>query len=92
MTDYATQFADLLERIAVRVRALSVDRAHRAITIVSLALPTLVLALLGLAFLYLTILSALEIALGTAGAYGLLAGLFLVGGLLAWRSRTKDFT
>lgn len=90
MTEYAERFADFLESVATRIRALSVDRANRAITIVSLALPALVLAVIGIVLIFVTIYTALAIPLGPTGAYAIMAGLFLVAGLLAWGRRTKE--
>lgn len=55
----------------------------------SLAAPLLVLALLTLVFMFMTIHGALAIPLTSAGAFGVLAGLFAVGGALAWRKRSQ---
>lgn len=92
MSEYAARFADFLEAIATKVRSMTADRANRAITIVSLAIPIKVLALMGTVFLFMTIHGALAAPLGSAAAFGIIAGLFLVGGLLAWGKRTKDTT
>jgi len=69
---------------------MTVDRIARGVTMVSLALPLLVLALLTVVFLFLTIYGALAIPLTDAGAFGVMAGLFALGGALAWRRRSHQ--
>ena len=69
---------------------MTVDRIARGVTMVSLALPLLVLALLTVVFLFLTIHGALAIPLTDAGAFGVMAGLFALGGALAWRRRSHQ--
>jgi protein-S-isoprenylcysteine O-methyltransferase Ste14 len=87
MEDLAPRFADLLESSAAKVRALTVDRARRGITIASLAVPALVLGLFAVVFLFMTIHSALAILVGQWIAYGIQAGLFALGGALLWTKR-----
>jgi MYXO-CTERM domain-containing protein len=90
MEDLPRRLAELLESVATRVRAMTVDRIARGVTMVSLALPLLVLALLTVVFLFLTIHGALAIPLTDAGAFGVMAGLFALGGALAWRRRSHQ--
>lgn len=90
MEDLPRRLAELLESVATRVRAMTVDRIARGVTMVSLALPLLVLALLTVVFLFLTIHGALAIPLTDAGAFGVMAGLFALGGVLAWRRRSHQ--
>ena len=90
MDDWPTRLADLLEAVATRVRALTVDRAAKAIKVVSLALPILVLVSVAVVFLFMTIHGALAIPLGSAGAFGVIGGLFLVGGAFVWTRRTRS--
>ncbi len=90
MSEYASKFAEFLESSAAKVRALTVDRANRALTIVSLAIPILVLVLIGTVFLFMTIHGAIAAPLGSAAAFGIMSGLFLIAGLFAWKNRTKD--
>jgi hypothetical protein len=89
MEELPRRLAELLETVATRVRAMTVDRIARAVTMASLALPVLVLALLAVVFLFMTIHGALAIPLTDAGAYGVLSGLFAIGGALAWRKRSN---
>lgn len=90
MEDFPARFADLLESVATKARALTVDRAARVITMAALALPVAVLAVLGIVYLFLTIHGALAIPLGSAGASGVMGGLFVVAGALLWRKRIAD--
>ncbi len=88
MDDFPVRLADLLESITARVRALTVDRAEKAVTIVSLSFAAVTLALLAVVFLFMTIHGALAVPLGTWGAFAVMGGLFLVGGALVWSKRT----
>lgn len=90
MEDLPRRLAELLETVATRVRAMTVDRIARGVTVASLAVPLLVLAALTVVFLFMTIHKALAIPLTSAGAYGVLMGLFALGGALAWRKRAPE--
>lgn len=90
MEDFPTRLADLLEGFATKVRALTVDRATKAVTLISMAIPLVVFALLAVVFLFMTIHGALAIPLTDAGAHAVMAGLFAVGGVLLWRKRTRE--
>ncbi|HSJ28121.1 MAG TPA: hypothetical protein VLB67_07900 [Acidimicrobiia bacterium] len=90
MEDLPRRLAELLETVASRVRAMTVDRVAKGVTVASLGIPLLVLALLTVVFLFMTIHGALAIPLSDAGAFGVLTGLFALGGAFAWRKRTDD--
>lgn len=93
MDDFATRFADLLEKSAGKVRALTVDRLDRGIKIASLGLVAATLALIALVYLVRSIFVAVSVPLGVLGAYALFGGLFVVAGTVAWvmrKSRPKD--
>jgi hypothetical protein len=85
--DLAPRFADLLESTAAKVRALTVDRAEKAVKIAALALSAIVFGILALVFLVMTIHAMLRILAGPWGAYGIEAGLFLVVGAFLWGKR-----
>lgn len=85
---FATRYADFLEQVAVRVRSLTIDRVLKAVRVVALALPALVLALMAVIFLLLTIHGALAIPLGHWAAFAVEGGLFLLAGTLLWRKRS----
>jgi archaellum biogenesis protein FlaJ (TadC family) len=89
MEDFPTRFADLLESIAKRVRALTTDRVSKWIRLSSLGLVAATLGMMAVIFLLLTIYGALAIPLGPDGAFGLLGGLLLVAGIVLWSKRSK---
>jgi hypothetical protein len=90
MEDLPRRLAELLETVAIRVRSMTIDRIARVVTAASLAIPLAVFGLLAVIFLFLTLHAALAIPLTPAGAHGVLAGLFAVGGALMWRKRSHD--
>jgi hypothetical protein len=83
------RFADLLESIAARVRALTVDRVRKWIRVSALGLVAATLGMMAVVFLLLTIYGALAIPLGSYGAFGVLGALVLVGGIFLWIRRSK---
>lgn len=90
MDDFPTRLASLLESTAAKARALTVDRAASAVRLTTLAIIAAAFGLMAVVFLFLTIYSALEIPLKEWGAFGVLAGLFAIGGMLLWAKRPKD--
>lgn len=87
MEEYAARFADLLEQVATRVRAMTVDRIAKAIHLGGLGILTLTLALAGLGFLIYAIFGALEIPLTTAGAWAVFATILVAAGTVMWIKR-----
>lgn len=90
MEDLPRRLAELLETVATRIRSLTIDRVARGVTVAALAIPLSAFALLAVIFLLMTIYGALAIPLTDAGAYGVLAGLFGIGGALLWRKRSQN--
>jgi hypothetical protein len=90
MPEFAARLADFLESIASKARALSVDRANRAIVIAGLGLPIVVLVSIAVVFVFMTLHGALAVPLGDAAAFGILAGLFGLAGALVWSKRNKE--
>ena len=84
---YSARFADLLEGIARRVRAVTVERLATAITFTALGVGVVLLLLAGLVLACVGIFRLLAIGVGTAGAYAIFGGLFLGAGWLIWRGR-----
>ena len=83
------RFADLLESIASRVRALTIDRVRKWIRVSALGLVAGTLGMMAVVFLLLTIYGALAIPLGSDGAFGVLGALVLAGGTFLWIRRSK---
>lgn len=90
MHEYATRFADLLEQVATRVRAMTVDRIARYIKLTGLGILTAALALTSVVFLVWTIFGALEIPLTTAGAFAVFGVVLIVAGGILWFTRSRD--
>ncbi|HKY48913.1 MAG TPA: hypothetical protein VJQ79_13120 [Acidimicrobiia bacterium] len=89
MEDFPARFADFLESIATRVRALTTDRVSKWIRVSSMGLVAATLGMMAVIFLLLTIYGALAIPLGPDGAFGLLGGLLLAAGVVIWSKRNK---
>jgi len=87
MEEYAARFADLLEQVANRVRAMTVDRIAKAIHLGGLGILALILALAAVGFLIYAIFGALEIPLTTAGAWAVFATVLVTAGTVMWVKR-----
>ncbi|HEX6302313.1 MAG TPA: hypothetical protein VF148_17820 [Acidimicrobiia bacterium] len=92
MQDYAARFADLLEQVALKIRAMTIDRIARAIKLTGLGILAAVLALTALVFLVWTIFGALEIPLTTAGAFAVFGVVLAVAGGILWFQRSRNDT
>lgn len=90
MRQYAVQFAEFLERIAEKVKAMTVDRVARLIRTSGLGILVATLGLATLIFFVWALFGALEIPLTTAGAYGVLGGLFVGFGGFMWFTRSRE--
>lgn len=90
MQEYAARFADLLEQVATKVRAMTVDRVARGIKLSGLGILAAALALTAMVFLVWTIFGALEIPLTTAGAFAVFGVILAVGGGIMWFKRSKN--
>ena len=89
MENFATRFADLLEGIAERARALTVDRLAKVITLGAVGIGAAVLALVALVFLGVGLFRLLALGAGETPAYAILGGLFLIAGWFFWRKRNQ---
>ena len=84
---YSARFADLIEGIARRVRALTVERLATAITFTALGVGAVLLVLAALVLACIAIFRLLAVGVGATGAYAILGGFFLGAGWLIWRRR-----
>jgi hypothetical protein len=89
MEEYAVRFAEFLELIAQKVRALTVDRLSLGIKVGGLGILVATLGFTAVIFLLWAIFGALEIPLTTAGAFAVLGGLLLGGGGYLWFTRYR---
>ena len=93
--DFPAKVAGLLEAVATRIRAATVDRIARVITFVTLGM--VALTLVGLAFIFLLVglfriadelfRKACDCGYSMEIAYAVVGGLFLLFGALMWRKR-----
>ena len=90
MHEYAIKFAEFLEQIALKVRAMTVDRVSRAIRTIGLGILVATLGFSTLIFLLWAMFGALEIPLTTAGAFGVSGGVLIVGGGFMWFTRSRE--
>ena len=84
----AARFADLIEGIAGKARALTVDRLAGAITLTALGLGAALLTLAAVVFICVALFRLLAAGVGVTAAYAVFGGLFLAAGWLFWRKRT----
>jgi hypothetical protein len=97
VNDFPTRIPEMLESITARFRALTIDRAARVITIITLAGVAITLVSLALIFLLVGIFRITERLIEMAGggtysmeiAYAAVGGLFLLIGALLWAKRTR---
>lgn len=89
MQEYAAKFAEFLERIATKIRAISVDRVSRGIWLAGMGILAATLGLSALIFLIWALFEILEIPLTTAGAFGVLAAIAIISGTIVWSRKSK---
>lgn len=87
MDEFPARFADFLESIALKIRAMTVDRVARVVKLSAMGMVAATLGIMAVVFLLLTIYGALAIPLGPDGAFAVLGLVFLIGGMLLWRRR-----
>ncbi len=90
MQDYPARFADLLESVATKVKAMTVDRVDKGIRLAGLGIFALSLGLTAVTFLLWTVFGALEIPLTTAGAFAVVGVVFAGAGTYLWIKRTSQ--
>jgi len=91
--DYPAKIADLLEKTATRIRALTVERASVAVTWTALALVIATLAIIAVIWLLIGFFRALGTLMGQELAYAVVGGILLVVGVFLWMKRfPKDET
>lgn len=90
MQELAARFADFLEEITTKVRAMTVDRVARFIKLTGLGIVTAALVLTAVTFLVWSLFGALEIPLTTAGAFAVFGIILAVAGGFLWFTRSRD--
>ena len=87
MEDFPARIADLLESVATRVRAMTVDKLAGAARWTAAGLVLIVLATLLLVYLVVGLLRLLGGVIGVGWSYVAVGGLFLLLGLFLWGKR-----
>ena len=86
----AARFADLVERIADRARALTVDRIAKGVTLTALGLGVVLLAVTAVILACIGLFRLLALGVGAPGAYTIFGGLFLAAGWFTWKKRIPE--
>lgn len=87
MDRLATQFADLLEQTAARVRTLTVERVRHGITVTMVGMVAATLGLVAFIFIAVGVFRIVGEAIGVTTAWAVFGGIFVVSGLLLWSRR-----
>ncbi|MDA2978902.1 MAG: hypothetical protein O3B42_03950 [Actinomycetota bacterium] len=83
----SSRIADLLEMIATKVRALTVDRAAAAITWIAVSIMLVVALSMALFWLLVGIFRALGALMGTETAYAVVGAVLILAGAVIWMRR-----
>lgn len=89
MDDFPVKLADLLESVASKVRAITVDRVAYWTKLGALGMVAVSLGLLAVIFLVIGLFRLSSSVIGVTPTYAALGGLFLVIGAFLWVKRTK---
>lgn len=89
MENFAVRFADFLEDLAKRARAMTVDRVTKIVTFVGIGIAVALLGLVAAIFLLIASFRLVDYWIGTTGAYAGFGGLFVLAGVFVWRKRTR---
>jgi LPXTG-motif cell wall-anchored protein len=92
MHEFPSKFADLVEGVAAKVRAMTVDRVARFIKLTGLGIVAAVMGFTAVVFLIWTIFGALEIPLTTAGAFAVFGVVLVIAGGFLWFKRSRNDT
>ncbi|MGI9610628.1 MAG: hypothetical protein ACR2NL_10090 [Acidimicrobiia bacterium] len=89
MEDFPVKLADLLESVAGKVRALTVDRVAQWTKMLALGMVAATLGFLAILFLIIGLFRLLSSVIGVTPTYAVLGGIFLVAGAFLWIMRTR---
>ncbi|MDH3606799.1 MAG: hypothetical protein OER12_07370 [Acidimicrobiia bacterium] len=89
MDDFPTKLADLLEGVAAKARALTVDRLAQWSKMAALGMVAAALGSLAALFLIIGLFRLISSVIGVTPTYAAIGGIFLVAGVFLWLKRTK---
>jgi len=87
VNDFPTRIADLLENLAAKVRAMTVDRLAGWARWTGVGIVATLLGIVLVIFLIVGLVRLVERLVGMQWAYTIIGGLFVVAGALLWRLR-----
>ena len=91
--DFLKPIPELLERLAQKIRGMTVDPAVKVITIAAVVLIAGMMVSIALVFLFVGVFRILgDLVNGMERAYAIGGGLFLILGLLLWSKRHTKST
>lgn len=90
MEDLPTRIADLLEDIATRVRAMTVERVQGWTKWTAVGLVLALIVILAAIYLLVGLFRLLEVVVpgGIEAVYAIVGGLFVILGMFLWSRRT----
>ncbi len=86
-SDYPTKVADFLEKLATKIRSLTVDRASLAITWMAFGVVLSAAVFLIVLWLLVALFRALGELIGVEMAYAVVGGILIIAGALLWSRR-----
>lgn len=89
MDDFPTKLADLLEGVAAKARALTVDRVAQWSKMAALGMVAAALGFLAVLFLMIGLFRLISSVIGVTPTYASIAGIFVAIGAFLWLKRTK---
>lgn len=93
MEDWVQRIPDFLERIATKIRSMTVDPAAKFLTVLTVGLVAMMMVTVALIFLFIGIFRILgELVDHMWIVYAGVGGLFLILGLFLWSKRTAKQT
>ena len=85
--DYPAKIADLLEQLATRVRAMTVDRVSKAVNWTAVGIILLAISALAVFWLFIGLFRALGELVGVEASYVIVGGILVIVGVFLWSRR-----
>lgn len=89
MENFAARFADFLEDLAARARAMTIDRLAKVITYIGIGIGIAVLGLVAGIFLLVALFRFIAYWIGVTSAYAALGAVFVIAGVIVWNKRNR---
>lgn len=89
MDDFPVKLADMLEGVASKARALTIDRVAQWTKMAAIGLVVALLGFLAFLFILIGLFRLLSSVIGVTASYAVIGGIFLIGGAFLWFKRTQ---